>query len=71
MLSDSVRVAGFSEIAVETAFCGPIIKPLAFKTLCFILIIIYNSLYQLDPGNFTIHSIINPDGKIHYGTNIV
>lgn len=39
MLSYSVRgvplVAGFSEIAVEVEFCSPIIKLLAFRTLCF------------------------------------
>lgn len=39
MLSDFVRVtpwvAGFSEIALETAICGPSIKPLAFRTLYF------------------------------------
>lgn len=39
MLSDSVRgaplVADFLVVAVEAAFCVPIIKPLAFRTLCF------------------------------------
>lgn len=76
MLSDSVRVAplvaGFSEIAVDTAFFLALSSSLWLLELCvLILIIIYDSLYQLDQGNFTIHYIINPDGKIHYGSNIV